>query len=84
MTIQKPKKPRSVKIQTPKPEELRSGEDTLTPQRLVSMAGYSKNRLNIDSGEFVHILFNRELFGGLIKLDQIINIQVSGKPINLS
>ena len=38
MTIQTPKKPRSVKIQTPELEELRSGEDTLTPQRLVSVA----------------------------------------------
>ena len=45
VTIQKHKKPRNVKIQTPELEELRSGEGTLMPQGLVSVAGHPKNRL---------------------------------------
>ena len=48
--IQIPKKSRNVKIQTPEPEELRSGYDTLTPQRLASVAGQPYNRLYIVSG----------------------------------
>ena len=84
MTIQIPKKPRSVKIKTPKVEELRSGDDTLISQRLVSVAGYPKNHLYINSGASIHILFKRELLGGLIKLDRVIKIQAGGKPIHLS
>ena len=73
-----------MKIYTPEAEELRSGEDNLTPQRLVSVAGHPKNRLYIDSGASVHILLNQELLGGLIKQDWIIKIQAGGKPIHLS
>ena len=40
VTIHIPKKPRSVKIQTPQPGKLRSGNDTSTPQRLGSVAGH--------------------------------------------
>ena len=46
VTIQIPKKPRStrsVKVQTPELEELRSGEDALTPQCLVSVNRHPKN-----------------------------------------
>ena len=69
-----PKKPRSMKIQTPEPEESRSGEDASMSQRLVSLAGHPKNCLPIDSGASLHINFNRELLGGLIKLDRAIKI----------
>ena len=62
--------PRSVMIQTLEPEESRSGEDALTPQYRVSVAGHPKNRLYLDSGASLHIIFNRELLGGLIKLDK--------------
>ena len=84
MTIQIPKKPRSVKIEIPEPEKSRSGEDASTPQRLVSMAGHPKNRLYINIGASLHIIFNRELFGGLIKLNMAINIQAGGKLIHIS
>ena len=69
------KKPRSVKIQMPEPEESRNREDAAsTPQRLLSVARHPKNRLYIDSGASLHIIFNRELLGGLIKLDRVIKI----------
>ena len=74
MTIQILKKPRSVKIQTPEPEESWSREDDLTPQHLVSVAGYPKNCLYIDSCAFLHIIFNRGLLGGLIKINRAIKI----------
>ena len=57
VTIQISKKPRSVMIQTSKLEGLRSGEDTSTPQCLVSVAGHPKNCLYIDSGASITILF---------------------------
>ena len=66
---QKNKKSRSVKIHTPEPEELRSGDDTSTPQRLVSVAGHPKSCLNINSSASIYILFYRELLEDLIKLD---------------
>ena len=58
VTIQISKKPRSVKMQTPELEEVRSGEDTLTPQCLVSVARHLKNLLYINSGASMHNLFN--------------------------
>ena len=73
-----------MKIQTPEPKESRSGKDASTPQRLVSVARHPKNRLYIDSGASLHTIFNRELVGGLIKLDRVIKIQAGGKPIYLS
>ena len=82
VTIQIPKKPMSVKIQTPKLVELRSGEDTLTPQRLVSVAGHQKSHLYIDSGASIYMFFNQELLGGLMKLDRAIKIYAGGKPIH--
>ena len=84
MTVLIPEKPRSVKIQTPDPEESKSGEDASTPQRLVSVAGHPKNRLFIDSSTSLHIFFKIELLGGLIKLNMAIKIQAGGKPIHLS
>ena len=84
MTVLIPEKPRSVKIQTPEPEESRSGEDASTPQRLVSVAGHPKNCLFIDSSGSLQIVFNNELLGGLIKLNRAVMILVGGKPIHLS
>ena len=51
----------------PEPEELRSVVGIFETQQEV-MTGHPKNRLYIDNGAFVHILFNQELFGGLIQL----------------
>ena len=64
-------------------EELRSGEEASTPQRLASVAGHPKNCLYIDSGASIHILFNRELLGGLMKLDRTLKIQGGDKRIHL-
>ena len=81
-----PEKTRSAseKIQVPEPEETRSGDDALTPQRLASVAGHPKNRLYIDSGASIHILFNKELLGGIVNLDRALKIHAGGKPIHLS
>ena len=79
-----PEKTRSVKIQVPEPEESRSGDDALTPQRLASAAGHSKNRLYINSGVSIHILFNKELLGGVVNLNRPLKIHAGGKPIHLS
>ena len=84
MTIQVPEKTRSVKIQVPEPEESRSGDDALTPQRLASMAGHPKNHLYINSGASIYILFNKELLGGIVNLDRPVKIHAGGKPIHLS
>ena len=68
----------------PEPEESRSGDDALTPQRLASVAGHPKNCLYIDSGASIHILFNKELLCGFVNLDRALKIHASGKPIHLS
>ena len=54
----------------PDPEEPRSGEEASTSQRMASMAGYLKNFLYIDNSTSIHILFNKELFEGLVNLDR--------------
>ena len=64
----------------PKSEELRSVVDTLEPRREANVTGYPNNQLYIDSGSSIPI-FNWELLGGLIQLDQVIKIQVDGKSI---
>ena len=84
VTILIPDKYRSVKIQTPEPDESKSVDDASTPQRLVSVAGHLKNRLFIDIGASLHIIINRELLGGFIKVDRAIKIQAGGNPIHLS
>ena len=73
-----------MKIQTPESEDSRSGEDALTPQRLLSVTGHPKNRIYINSGASLNILFNRELLGGVITLNRAIKIQAGGEPIYLS
>ena len=84
VTIQIPEKTSSVKIKVPEPEESRSVDDALTPQRLASVAGQPKNRLYIESGASIHILFNKELLGGIVNLDRALKIHAGGKPIHLS
>ena len=71
-------------IQTSEPEESRSGKDASTSQRLVIVARNPKNHLYINRGTSLHIIFNRELLGGLIKLNRAIKIQAGGKQIHLS
>ena len=56
----------------------------MEPQQEVSVVEHSKNLLYIDSGSFIHILFNQELLKSLIQLDQVIKIQGDGKSIHLS
>ena len=48
------------------------------------MAGHPKNRLYIDSGASVHILFNQEFLEGIVDLDRPMKIAAGGKNINLS
>ena len=84
VTIQIPEKTRSVKVEVPEPEEPRRGDDPSTPQLLASVAGHPKNRLYIDSGASIHILFNKELLGGIVNLYKSVKIHACGKPIHLS
>ena len=51
---------------------------------MTSVAGHPKNRLYINSGASLHILFNKELMGGLQNLDRPLKIQAGGKPIRMS
>ena len=44
-------------------QKLRSVDDKSTPQRMTSVAGHPKNRLCIDSGASLHIIFNKKLLG---------------------
>ena len=64
--------------------ELRSEDEDSTPQRMTSIAGHPKNRLYIKNGASLHILFNKELMGGLQNLDRPLKIQAGGKPILMS
>ena len=84
VTIQIPEMTRSAKIQVPEPEKSSSGDDALTPQRLASVAGHPKNCLYIDSGVSIHILFNKELLGGIANLDRALKIYAGCKSIHLS
>ena len=63
--------------------ELRSVDGSSTPQRMTSVAGHPKNRLYIDSGASLHILFNRELLGQLNDIKVPIKIQAGGKPFHI-
>ena len=49
-------------------QELRSVDDRSTPQKMTSVTGHPKNRLNIGSSACLHILFNKELLGNLTTL----------------
>ena len=63
--------------------ELRSADDRSTPQRMTSVAGHPKNRLYIDSGASLHILFNKELLGKRKDVEDPIKIQAGGKPFKI-
>ena len=65
-------------------QESRTADKDSTPQRMTSVAGHPKNRLYIDSDVSLHILFNKELMGGLQDLDRPLKIQAGGKPIHMS
>ena len=47
---------------------------------MTSVVGHPKNRLYINSGAFLHILFNKELLGKLKDIKVPIKIQAGGKP----
>ena len=64
-------------------QELRSVDDSSTPQRMTSVAGHPKNRLYINSGASLHILFNKELLGELNDIKVPIKIQAGGKPFHI-
>ena len=70
-STQCPEKPRSERTQKDPMnmifdiEESRSGDKDSTPQRMASVAGHPKNRLYMDSSASLHILFNKELMGGI-------------------
>ena len=49
----------------------------------MSVAGHPEYFLFINSSASLHIIFNRELLGGVIKLDRQIKIQAGDKPIHL-
>ena len=63
--------------------EIRNNNEDPTPQRMTSVARHSKNRLYINSGAFLHILFNKELMGELHNTDKPLKIQAAGKPFHL-
>ena len=48
------------------------------------MAGHPKNRLYVNIIASIHILFNKELLGGIVNLDKSVKIHTGGKPIHLS
>ena len=64
--------------------ELKCEDKDSTSQRMTSIAGHPKNHLYIDSGAFLHILFNKELMGGQQNLDRPLKIQAGGKLIHMS
>ena len=50
---------------------------------MTSVTGHPKNRLYIDSGASLHILFNKELLGELNNIDIPLKIQAGGKPFHI-
>ena len=61
-------------------QELRSVDDSSTPQRMTSIAGHPKNQLYIDNGASLYILFNKELLRELNNIDVPLKIHAGGKP----
>ena len=68
----------------PELEELRSGEESMTPQRMTSVAGRPNNHLYINSGASIHTFCIKELLEDLMNLNRSLKIQADGKPIHLS
>ena len=50
---------------------------------MTSVAGHPKNRLYINSGTSLHILFNKELLGKINEIKVPIKIQAGGKPSHI-
>ena len=50
---------------------------------MTSVAGHPKNRLYIDSAASLHILFNKELLGGLHNIANPLKVQAGGKPFHI-
>ena len=64
-------------------QELRSVNDGSRPQRMTSVARHPKNRLYIDSGASLHILFNKELLEKLTDIKVPIKIQAGGETFHI-
>ena len=64
-------------------QELRSVDDSSIPQRMTNVAGHPKNRLCINSGACLPILFNKELLGKLNDIKVTVKIQAGGKPFHI-
>ena len=62
----------------PEPEESRSEDEALTPQYLASVARHLKNCLYINIGASIHILYNKELLGGIVNLNRTLKIHTGG------
>ena len=64
-------------------QELRSVDEDSTPKHMTSVTGHPKNRLYIDSGASLHILFNKELVGELQNIDKPLKIKAGGKSFHI-
>ena len=64
-------------------QELRSVDDSSTPQRMTSVTVNPKNRLYINCGASLHILFNKELLGELNNIEMPLKIQARGKLFHI-
>ena len=64
-------------------QELRSVDNSSTSQQMTSVAGHPKNRLYINNGKSLHIIFNKELLGKLNNTKVPIKIQARGKPFHI-
>ena len=62
--------------------ESRSGEKTMTQQRLSSMDGDLKNRSYINNGASINNSYFKELLTKIMKPDMTLKIQNSGEPIH--
>ena len=58
-------------------------DDNLTQQRMTSVTGHPKNRLYIDSGAYLHILFNKELLKEVHNINKPLKIQAGGKSFHI-
>ena len=64
-------------------KESRSVKEDSTPQHTASVAGHPKNRLYIDNGASIYIIFNNELMGKLVSLNRPLKIQAGDKSIHI-
>ena len=64
-------------------QELRSVDDSSTPQRMTSVPGHPKNRLYIDNSASLHILFYKELLRELNDIKVSLKVQAGGKLFHI-